>query len=996
MSDSLGLAFERVVELIDSFQEHINKFLQPNYQEAEVRKDFIDPFFEALGWDVLHRSQRNPWEQEVKVEKTVAFALTQKKADYSFSLAPDFNTVRFYVEAKKPSIDLVNSKDAHFQTVRYGWSAGTPLAVLTDFEQILILDCRRRPNIDSVLDQAIKTYRFSDFRDEERFAEFYWIFSREALATGAFDRYVEALPKAKGGAKQRALFAGAYMSVDESFLAELEEHRETLAKVFKRADPSLNSLTLTEITQKTLDRLVFLRFLEDKLIEPNLRVADLGRRQDAWTDFLEASRQLDATYNGIIFKVHPSLDRRDFPVDADQFGDVCERLSHLNSPYDLNVIPIHILGSIYERFLGKVISATEKRVKVVEKPEIRKAGGVYYTPEHIVAHIVERTLGPLVNGREPKDVWSLKIADIACGSGSFLLGVYGFLLNYLERWYNEGKEDAVLAADRDAKAKNHGCVRDDNGLWRLGLKLRRDILTKCVYGVDIDRQAVEVSQLSLFLKLLENESAGSARQFAMDFGDGKAIKLLPDLSQNVVCGNSLVGWDDLGDSDPGDEDARALNPLDFRDTFSDVMKGGGFSAIVGNPPYEVVEKERGKSSWPHDAFVRVMEGKATYEAAFGGKLNMYRFFLVRFIQLVRANGRIGLIVPMSIMADVSCVRGRLYLLSSLDDLQADCFPQKDNPSKRVFKDAKLSTVVITGQRSSIPTGDARVRVRVFPANRLDDESIDSTVTLADARSFDPKNAPFPMVGEDSIQLARRIYGRAGVGYLKDCEFVSTTRGEINQTTYRKFISSDSRLTRLLKGVEVGRYEIRDRLSQGMREWFDEAEFLETNRKRDVVKKRRIATQRITGVDERLRIVAMICDPPAYFADSTNSIVVDESSGYRAEYVLAILNSRLAQWRFKMTSSNNNVATNELDVLPIRFIDFRVPEERSMHDALVGLAERLIAARSVHRSTQSTLDEEIQARKILSLERQLDDGIYRLFGLGHDDIEIIEGKKKSDD
>ncbi len=188
------IAHAKIVALLDHFAKYArDTYLLPGYQQAAVRKDFIDPLLKALGWDVDHEREHNPYEQEVKVERgvSVGAARAQKRADYAFYLKPNFRDVRFFVEATKPSVDLARSVDAHFQTLRYGYSANTPLAVLTDFEQIRILDCRLRPHPDTALDQVYKSWHYSDFRDAERFAEFYWLFSREAHADGSYQRRID-------------------------------------------------------------------------------------------------------------------------------------------------------------------------------------------------------------------------------------------------------------------------------------------------------------------------------------------------------------------------------------------------------------------------------------------------------------------------------------------------------------------------------------------------------------------------------------------------------------------------------------------------------------------------------------------------------------------------------------------------------------------------------------------------------------------------------------
>ena len=490
---TLDSAHAAVIALINTFQQNQSRYLAPNYQEAEVRKDFIDKFWKALGWDVDHDEQTNPAEQEVKIERGVAVATAQKRADYAFFLQPNYRDVRFFVEAKKPSVELNQNADAYFQTVRYGWNANTPLAVLTDFEQFHVLDCRAKPDIRTATQRAHKTYRYTDFLARETFAEVYWLFSREALASGAFDRYITTLPKPKDAAKQYKLPVKGFQAVDESFLAELEQHRETLAKAFKRDNESLDGYTLTEVTQRVLDRLVFLRFLEDKLIETEISVDGIAKNSAPWREFVDESKRLNARYNGAVYKPHPLIDSARFSVNSADFAEVCRALSSAHSPYNFNVIPIHILGSIYERFLGKVIVATDKRARVEAKPEVRKAGGVYYTPEYIVRYIVDQTVGKQIEGKTPAEIAKLRFADIACGSGSFLLTVFDTLLRYHTRWYNEHSD----------KAERAGCVPTDDGAWRLSLKQRREILLNNVYGVDIDAQAVDVTQVSLYLKLLE-------------------------------------------------------------------------------------------------------------------------------------------------------------------------------------------------------------------------------------------------------------------------------------------------------------------------------------------------------------------------------------------------------------------------------------------------------------------------------------------------------------
>ena len=280
----LDVALGKIANLVKTFQRHESDYRSAKRSEAEARKDFIDKFWIALGWDVNHDQQTNPYEQEVKVEPGVTIGGSQRRADYAFYLAPNFHDVRFFVEAKKPFVEL-GTKENYFQLIRYGWNSETPLAVLTDFEQFHILDCRYKPDLDTALSRVVAKYHYTDYTNRKKFAEIYWLFSREAVTDGSLEKRTKELPKPRGKAVQRGLFPGGYQSINESFLTELDEYRSELARAFKNRNPKLNSETLTELTQRTLDRLVFLRFLEDKGIEPQRLVESFGEKGTAWEDF---------------------------------------------------------------------------------------------------------------------------------------------------------------------------------------------------------------------------------------------------------------------------------------------------------------------------------------------------------------------------------------------------------------------------------------------------------------------------------------------------------------------------------------------------------------------------------------------------------------------------------------------------------------------------------------------------------------------------------------
>ena len=261
------------------------------------------------------------------------------------------------------------------------------------------------------------------------------------------------------------------------------------------------------------------------------------------------------------------------------------------------------------------------RVTVEEKPEVRKAGGVYYTPGYIVDYIVENTVGKLLHGKTPEQASQLRVLDPACGSGSFLTGAYQYLLDWHLRQYQA----------QPARYRNR--IRHSRDGIVLATREKRRILLNSVYGVDLDQNAVEVSKLSLLLKMLENESEPD-----MDSGS-LAEPMLPELSGNIKWGNSLVGSDFFSGRDMAGLDDEALlrvKPFDWDSAagFGQVMAAGGFDAVIGNPPY-VRQETLGTD------FKGYAKGK--FET-YAGTADLYTYFIERGVKLLNAGGLFSIIV----------------------------------------------------------------------------------------------------------------------------------------------------------------------------------------------------------------------------------------------------------------------------------------------------------------------------------------------------------------
>ena len=959
--------------LVETFEKYLSEY-HSSKNETELRREFLDKFFTALGWDVDNLQGAREAEKEVAHEYSVEIDGQQKKADYAFRLKRDSAAAEkfdFLVEAKKPSVKIETDVDAAFQIRRYGWSARIPINILTDFEHLAVYDCRVKPKYGekAVLNrQAL--FHYKDYA--EKWDEIARLFSPAAIRAGSLSEYAKSIKGKRGTA-----------DVDADFLQEIERWRELLAKNIAANNAWIDIGGLNYAVQMIIDRIIFLRICEERSIEPENQLHGIANKAQIYKELCLLFKRADTKYNSGLFhfaEESAQASRADdltlrLQIDAKPLKDIILNLYYPKSPYAFLYIPSDILGQVYERFLGKVIRLTDgHRAKVEDKPEVRKAGGVFYTPTFIVAYIVANTLGKLLPGLHPQAAAGLKIVDPACGSGTFLLGAFDCLLAWHLKWYADADNDPEKWVKNKILAK----VGND---YRLTTAKKKEILLNNIYGVDIDAQAVEVTKLSLLLKVLENASG------QLELG---MQRILPDLGNNIKCGNSLVGEDYFeGKLMVDNEERNRVNPFDWAAAFPEVFAQGGFDAVVGNPPYDVMEKERGDSSWPHTALTDYVRQKSEYENALGGKLNLFRFFIVRSITLLKDKGRFGMIIPLALLADISCSQTRQFLMTNSDELIADCFPQKDNPTRRIFRDAKLSTCIITFTRKSIDLDDAKVLVRVYPWNKFEDTHREAVVKLSDVSLIDSVNTPIPLVNSSQWEVCTKLYKHEHVKRLGDINDFSVTRGEINQTVYREYITENNKHARLLKGVEVGQYRINQKLSQGKREWLNKKKFLIDNKEKNIVNECRVATQRITGVDEKLRIVATLVDPPTYFADSTNSVALNETTQYKLEYILGLLNSSLFQWRFKLTSSNNNVATNELDSMPIRAINFSEPADKSAHDKLVALVDSMLALHKSLASAQSPVEKERLDKQIKSTDVGIDTLVYDLYGLNQEEIRIVE-------
>ncbi len=675
-----------LIDLVERFERNIEAYKSGQYNEAQVRREYIDPLFELLGWDIQNKQGYAEAYKDVIHEDSLRIGGTAKAPDYGFRIG---GTRKFFLEAKKPSVDVKGGVGPSYQLRRYAWSAKLPLSILTDFEEMAVYDCRVKPEKNDKASKARTIYLTFD-QYPAKWEEISSIFSRDAVLKGSFDKYAEGTGKKRGTAE-----------VDKAFLSEIESWRDSLARNIALRNPALTQRELNFTVQKTIDRIIFLRICEDRGIENYLQLMSLTSGPNTYSRILELFRHADQRYNSGLFHFSREKGRPGDPdtltpnivIDDKTLKGILKNLYYPDSPYEFSVLPADILGQVYEQFLGKVIRLTKgHQARVEDKPEVKKAGGVYYTPTYIVDYIVKNTVGKLLEGKTPKRAEKLRILDPACGSGSFLIGAYQYLLDWHRKYY-ESKDPAKLA-----RGNAPPVYQGPGGEWRLTTVEKKRILLNNIYGVDIDLQAVEVTKLSLLLKVLEDENRDTLQSQLSLFKE----RALPDLGNNIKCGNSLIGpdfYEGMQISFLDDEERYRINVFDWDAEFPEIMKTGGFDAVIGNPPYVFGRDWKALNiSETVKSYLNNNYKISPYQ------LDMFSIFMEKSSRLCKHLGYIGEIVPNVWLTNAYSSITRAYILKNSKDL---CLL---TPKKDVFEGITVDTVVYTYRKAKEPSDEITIQM----------------------------------------------------------------------------------------------------------------------------------------------------------------------------------------------------------------------------------------------------------------------------------------------
>ena len=685
-----------------------------------------------------------------------------------------------------------------------------------------------------------------------------------------------------------------------------------------------------------------------------------------------------ASYNFTVDENDP--DDAEIGVDPEMLGKIFESLLEDNKAKGAFYTPKEIVRYMCkESLIAYLVSAVETRHGTSQQDD----SDIRTFVEH---HEMQPELEPYRDTLETA-LREVKICDPAIGSGAFPMG----LLNELWR------------------------CREALGTELSRLQLKKEIIENNIYGVDIERGAIDIARLRFWLSIVvDSEKAEPLPNFDYKFMQGNSlIESYGGFDLSRIAGKTVgrpytstqyvIGLDsDLSQKNlqrllreyfsVTDHQKKAtmrsainaevktliresiggtptflakLDQLDpsanqdfflWHTWFKDIFDKGGFDIVIGNPPYF---KYEGANKGEIETIRKIQYLKN----AFGGKLNAYKLFLALSINKICKNkGVISLIFQNSFIADKQATLLRKEVIDNHQIISIDSFPERDSKKKRVFENVKMSVCILLMQKGT--TGKA------FNVNFWNDKYKSSGTNIvynaSDIKSIDKVDYCIPRIEQRGLPLAIKLkqFDRLP---LKCYE------GELNMTFHKHYFNSNPINPTILKGAAIQRYFITREMSQGIIEYLDEKRFLAENFSDKAYhhEKERIAMQGMTGANDKIRLVMSMVPAGIYLANSCNYII--PTNFLPAKYLLGILNSKLMNWFFRCFSTNSNVNGYEVENFPMP------PKNLELQKSIEQLVDIVLRTKSENHACATT-----------QLENEIDQKVYELYGLTDEEIRIIEG------
>lgn len=922
-------ALQKVKELIDDFQRNKDFHTSKEFLENHCEEQFVKPFLRALGWDLESRGIA-PYLREVITQDRVTSRKTKRAPDYGFRL-PGSDTRLFFLEAKGAFVKLKTDKDAAQQARWYGRAGKTPITILFNFAEFAVYDCTQKQTASSDAKFArIKYFTFDEY--ESNFDFIYDTFSREAIYNGNFQNFIKDKTQKKGN-----------VTLDKDFVESLEKWRLKLAKNIAANNFKLNNEELNHAVQLLLDRIIFLRFCEERDVEPFGQLQSVSKSAHVYKNLFDLFYTADEKYNSGLFHFQDGCITEKLKVEDKTLREVIEDLYPPKSDYSFYLMPVEILGNAYEQFLGKVIRITAgHNIKIELKPEVRKAGGVYYTPQYIVDYIVENTVGKLIDGKTPKEIEKIKIVDPACGSGSFLLGAFKYLLNYHQNYFYKKSPDSKE-------------LNPDGTLTTIE---KRKILTNNIFGVDLDENAVEVSKLSLLLKCMEGETASTVKQQITLHH----TRVLPDLDKNIVNGNSLVGYDLRDDELELDKQAQAellnkVHPFDWKTQFPNITKQNGFDVIIGNPPYVMLQNQEIKEIFNYTL--------KKYQSA-KYKIDTYQLFIEKSVSLLKDGGLLSFITPNTFLKNIHSEPLRNFILNNTRIKEFVLY------NYSVFPDASVDTCTFVFEKGKSLEKDTIVVKQSGEPNKIvEAPSINQSALLLSNR----KEFNLFISGKDASVLSKINKNSEILGKYCDAYFGIQT---FNRDTYVSDKKINKNYVPVIDGVNIEPYFLSK--SSEYVNFIPEA--IKSGGNESIYKQDRICIRQIGSSP-----VATYVPSNIYTLNTIYNVYLTDKS-YNLKFLLGIINSNFTKFYWRKNHSDQKktfpkIKKESILSIPIPKMSEPLQSKIIKHvDSLISLNKDL---RQINKNNEiEKLKKEIKYHK-----NEINEIIYDFFKFSTTEIQIIE-------